>query len=163
MLLLKRLGAYLIDICLLFAILAPAATLVEWALGIFPRTPYQVWLATVMSFSIPAWLYFLLSDCSRSGATVGKKILRLKVTQVGGARVGVLRSLARTAVKLLPWEMAHIFGFALAEQIGTALQAAGLIAANVLVLVYLVVLIANRGRRSVHDLVVKTEVVLIEK
>ena len=91
--------------------------LVEWALGIFPRTPYQVWLATVVSFSIPAWLYFLLSDCSGSGATIGKK-LRLRVVQTGGARVGWLRSLARTAIKLLPWEMAHIFGFALAEQVG---------------------------------------------
>ncbi len=162
MLIIKRSTAYLIDICLLFAILAPAATLVERALGIFPRTPYQVWLATVMSFSIPAWLYFLLSDCSRSGATLGKKILHLRVAQVDGAGVGWLRALARTAIKLLPWEMAHIFGFALAEQVGAALQAAGLIAANVLVLVYLVVLILNHGRRSIHDLVVKTEVVLIE-
>mgnify|MGYP001027524896 FL=1 len=160
MLLLKRLAAYLIDICLLFAVLAPTTLLVEQVLGLFPRTPYQVWVAAVVSFSIPTWLYFLFSDCSRSGATVGKKILRLKVTQAGGARVGLLRSLARTAVKLLPWEMAHIFGFALAEQVGPTFQAAGLIAANGLALIYGAVLVARRGRCSVHDLAVRTEVTL---
>jgi uncharacterized RDD family membrane protein YckC len=163
MLILKRSAAYVLDICLLFVILAPAALLVEQWLGIFPPTPSQVWLAAVVSFSIPAWLYFLLSDCSRSGATLGKKVLRLRVVQVGGARVGWLRALARTAIKLLPWEMAHIFGFALAEQLGSSFQAAGLIAANGFVLIYLAVLIANHGRRSIHDLVVNTEAVLINK
>ncbi len=163
MLVLKRSVAYVLDICLLFAILAPAALLVEQVVGIIPRTPSQVWLAAVVSFSIPAWLYFLLSDCSRSGATLGKKVFHLRVVEAGGAGIGWLRSLARTAIKLLPWEMAHIFGFALAEQVGQTFQAAGLIAANGLVLAYLAVLIANHGRRSVHDLLVNTEVVLINK
>jgi hypothetical protein len=57
--------------------------------------------------------------------------------------------------------MAHIFGFALAEQVGEAAQTAGLLAANGLLLAYLAVLVATRGRRSVHDLLVKTEVVSI--
>jgi uncharacterized RDD family membrane protein YckC len=156
----KRVAAYLIDICLLFATLAPAALLVEKALGIFPHTMWQVWLATVVSFSIPAWLYFWLSDSSRSGATLGKRVLHLKVVRDHGGRVGWLRALVRTAIKLLPWEMAHIFGFALAEQIGPAFQAVGLIMANGLAFIYLVVLVTSRGRRSVHDLVALTEVEL---
>jgi hypothetical protein len=52
MLILKRSVAYVLDICLLFAILAPAALLIEQLLGIFPRTPSQVWLAAVVSFSM---------------------------------------------------------------------------------------------------------------
>mgnify|MGYP001139572852 CR=1 len=154
---LKRSSAYLLDIALLFAILAPAATLVEWALGIFPKTPTQIYLATMISFSLPTWLYFLTSDCSRSGATLGKRVFHMKVTRSSGARVGLWRSLARTAIKLLPWELAHIFGFALAGIISTSLQTAGLIAANVLVVVYGAVLIATRGKQSMHDLLAKTQ------
>lgn len=154
----RRLAAYLIDVCLLFAILAPTALLVETALGIMPQTMSQVWAATVISFSIPAWLYFILSDCSRSGATVGKKLLHLKVVGAGGGQIGWLRALLRTAIKLLPWEMAHLFGFALAEHLGQAWQAAGLFSANGLVLIYLAVLVSQRGRRSVHDLVARSEV-----
>ena len=42
MLIVKRSAAYVLDICLLFVILAAAALLVEQLLGIFPSTPSQV-------------------------------------------------------------------------------------------------------------------------
>ena len=61
------------------------------------------------------------------------------------------RALARTAVKLLPWEAAHIFGFALAGAVPDVVQVSGLVAANVLVLVYFGMAAATGGRRSVHD------------
>jgi uncharacterized RDD family membrane protein YckC len=156
---LKRMGAYCVDVLLLFATLATTATVVERWLRITPQTPRQVWVATVLSFSIPVWLYFTLGDHSRSGATIGKKLFRLRVLRVGGSRVSLSRSLARTAIKLLPWEMAHLFGFALAQEVGAVVQGAGLIAANVLAVVYLIVLLATRGRLSVHDLLVDTNVV----
>ena len=156
---LKRVGAYVVDILLLFVILASAATLIEQWLRISPHTPRQVWMATVLSFSIPVWLYFTLADHSPSGATIGKRVFRLRVLRLPGSRLSLLRSFARTALKLLPWELAHLFGFALAAEIGAALQAAGLIAANALVVIYLAVLLATSGRQSVHDLLVHTEVV----
>jgi len=156
---LKRVGAYVVDILLLFVILASAATVVEQSLRISPQTPRQVWLATVLSFSIPVWLYFTLADHSRSGATIGKKVFRLRVLRVPGSRLSLPRSFARTALKLLPWELAHLFGFALAAEVGAGVQAAGLIVANALVVIYLAVLLATGGRQSVHDLLVHTEVV----
>lgn len=156
---LKRIGAYLIDIVLLFVVLAPLSLLAQRALDITPQSEVEVWIAAVMSFSIPAWLYFMLSDHSAAGATVGKRLLRLRVTTETHGPVSLARALLRTAVKLLPWELAHIFGFALAGVVGPGVQNAGLIAANLLVVVYLVVLLLYRGRRSVHDLVVKTQVV----
>jgi hypothetical protein len=54
-------------------------------------------------------------------------------------------------VKLLPWEMTHLSAFALASYLG-------LVIANALVVVYLAVVVWTRGRRSVHDYVVGTEV-----
>lgn len=157
----KRTTAYLLDVALLFAVLAPAALLVERWFNIKVQTPQQVWIATVLSFSLPAWSYFVLSDRSESGATIGKRLLRLRVTGVKGSRVSLARALARTAVKLLPWETAHIFGFALAGQVGPAAQTAGLIGANVLTVAYFVSMLATGGRRSIHDLIVKTEVILV--
>lgn len=48
--------------------------------------------------------------------------------------------------------MAHIFGFALAEELESAMQSTGLIAANILLLIYLAITIATQGQRSLHDL-----------
>jgi uncharacterized RDD family membrane protein YckC len=153
---LRRILAYTVDIVLLFLALAPAATLVERLLGLAPQTPGQVWVAIVLSFSIPAWTYFVLCDSSRSGATLGKRIFGLHTTRRDGGRLNFLKALGRTAVKLLPWEMAHIFGFAIADQVGPVVQLIGLIAANVLTLVYLIICLATGGRRSLHDLLAAT-------
>lgn len=160
---LKRTLAYLFDVVLLFVVLAPAALLVERWLDIKVLTPFQVWIATVLSFSIPTWCYFLLSDRSRSGATIGKRLLRLRVLGVGGERVSFGRAFARTAVKLLPWEVAHLFGFALAGRVGSNVQVTGLISANALAIAYLVAMVATAGRSSIHDLLVSTEVVPVSR
>lgn len=157
-LVLKRIAAYLIDIALLFAILAPAALLVERLLRITPQNAYQVWLAAVLSFSLPAWLYFCLSDQSKTGATLGKKILGVRVFSTKADRINLWRALARTAIKLLPWELAHIFGFGLAEQVSSQVQSAGLIASNALVIAYLAIFLVTGGKRSLHDILVHTEV-----
>jgi uncharacterized RDD family membrane protein YckC len=157
-LILKRVFAYGIDILLLFVVLAPAVTLAEWLFHIKPQTPLQVWIATAFSFSIPAWMYFILSDHSKLGATLGKRLFRLQGTTQAGSRPTILRAFARATVKLLPWEMPHIFGFALAEVVTGAVQAAGLITANILGIVYLAILVASQGRRSLHDLLAGTQV-----
>ncbi len=154
----QRALAYMIDIVLLFVTLATLVIIMARMTGLMPETHSQVWVATVLSFSIPAWLYFTLSDHSRLGATLGKRLLKLRVVTISKDQLSLGRSLARTAVKLMPWELAHIFGFALAGQLGSVGQSAGLIAANGLILIYLIVALVTRGKRSIHDLVVGTEV-----
>jgi len=152
----RRIFAYTVDVVLLFVVLAPAALLVERLLGLAPQTPGQVWVAIGLSFSIPAWLYFILCDSSRSGATLGKRLFRLHTARSDGSRLNIFRAVGRTAVKLLPWEMAHIFGFAIADQVGPVVQSIGLAAANGLTLVYLIVCLVTGGRRSFHDLLAAT-------
>jgi len=158
-LVIKRMLAYTLDIVFLFLILAPTAFLVEWIFDIEPQTNSQIWIAAIMSFSLPAWLYFFLSDLSRGGATIGKRIMKLRVCPIGEKEI-ITPGMAfiRTAVKLLPWEIAHVFGFALADALGSVFQSAGLITANVLIVIYLVILIKNRGEKSLHDIVSKTKV-----
>ena len=62
-------------------------------------------------------------------------------------------SLARTAIKLLPWELSHLAAFALGDRFGelTTLQGVLLVIANLLAMIWLVLAIVSRGERSVHD------------
>jgi uncharacterized RDD family membrane protein YckC len=163
MLLIRRAAAYFTDILLLFAVLAPVGYLARMAAGWPGAAPtgFEVWVASAVNFSVPAWAYFALSDRSPRGATIGKRLLRVRVSRHGIGQVGGLRALARTAVKLLPWETAHVSAFALsagADGLAPA-QVVGLTAANGLAVAYFVAVCLTRGRRSVHDYVVATEVV----
>ncbi len=154
--LIRRIGAFLTDILLLFVVIVPASFLLLWVTGYMPRTGPEIWHWLLLTASLPAWLYFILCDHSARGATVGKRLFKLRAVTTASERISLGRALVRTAVKLIPWEVTHVSGFGLANQ--PALQTAGLIAAYGLIFAYLIVLAISRGRRSVHDLVVRTEV-----
>jgi len=157
---LRRALAYLVDIAILFAVLGPAGFLVQQAIGYAPTTGPEIWGVLILNFSIPVWIYFWLSDASRRGATLGKRIFRIRVVGSDGRPPGPGRALARTALKLLPWEMVHLSAFALSPDPDafSVLQSIGLTVANVLMLVYLYEAFASHGRRSVHDRVASTEI-----
>jgi len=60
-----------------------------------------------LSLTLPVVLYFAITESSRWQATIGKRVLGLRVQTVSGARVPFGRSLARSTFKFLPWEIAH--------------------------------------------------------
>lgn len=159
----RRIAAYGLDCLLLFLVLVPTGYLVQRAVGFVPSTGQEVWYTLLVGFSLPAWLYFIYCDRSARGATLGKRILSIRVSTRAGARLSTLQAAGRTAVKLLPWELVHAAGFALStdmSQLATA-QIVGLVTANVLVLVYLGIAVGTGGRASLHDLVLSTEVRLL--
>ena len=161
MLLLRRVGAFTLDCALLFLVLGTLGGVLKLCLQWpTPSTGPGIWLAIALNFSVPTWIYLVASDQSVRGATVGKHLLGLRVSRVGGGRLGIGRAFLRTAVKVLPWELTHISAFALASEPGRidTTQGIGLAAANGLALAYLLVAAGTRGRRSVHDLVANTEV-----
>lgn len=49
----RRIGAYLIDICILFVVLAPLGLLVQGLIGVSQRTGTEVWLTILVNFSVP--------------------------------------------------------------------------------------------------------------
>lgn len=154
-LLARRVAAYLLDILLLFVVLAPLGQIILGLLGTTPRSGPEIAQTVLWNFSLPAWLYFALSDRSASGATLGKRLLALQVRTERGERLGLGRALARTAIKLLPWELVHIFAFALSADLSEfrPLQLAGVSVANLLTLIYLALVVVTRGRRSAHDFI----------
>jgi uncharacterized RDD family membrane protein YckC len=150
----RRIAAYLLDMLILFGVLAPAGQFILWLLDATPpQTGPMIARVILWYFSLPSWLYFILNDRFASGATLGKRLLKIQVRDVSGERLSIGRALARTAVKLVPWELVHVSAFALSTNLNrfSQRQVIGVGAANVLTVVYLGVAVATRGRRRVHD------------
>lgn len=60
-----------------------------------------------LSLTLPVILYFAIAESSRWQATLGKRLLGVRVETLTGGRVALGRSLARSTIKFLPWEIAH--------------------------------------------------------
>ena len=75
--LLRRVCAYILDVSLLFSILAPLGYLVQQWIGFSPTTAQEVYKTLFLNFSIPVWAYFTLADTSIRGATIGKRVFNL--------------------------------------------------------------------------------------
>lgn len=150
----RRLAAYAVDVTLLAAVLIPLTFLVQAVTGYRAETGPAIWVATILTISVPSWTYFAVADTSPSGATAGKRLLRLRTRTADGARLSPTRALLRTAVKLAPWELTHLSMFGLAVELGTfsPLQIVLLSSVYVLLAAYLIVALRHGGERSVHDL-----------
>lgn len=165
--LLRRAGAYVLDVTLLFVVLAPLGYVVQLAFGVDLSAPTAqgVYITLVLNFSLPAWTYFVLADHSRGGATLGKRLLSLCTQTEDGGRVCLGRALVRTAVKMVPWEIVHVSAFLFAPALGQLAVGnyIGIGASYILSFAYLFVAWRMRGYRSVHDFVASTCVTMVRK
>jgi uncharacterized RDD family membrane protein YckC len=64
-------------------------------------------------FAVIAFAYFALAEASPVRATLGKRLLGMRVTKLDGSRVGVVRSVARNLLKGLS-AVVLMIGFAMA-------------------------------------------------
>ncbi|MEV0613490.1 RDD family protein [Nonomuraea sp. NPDC050404] len=108
---------------------------------------------------LPVWIYLVVTEAGTARATWGKRRAGLVVTAVGGGRPGPVRIMVRNAVKLLPWQLAHIAVLRLWTGQGDSV-----VVVPALVLCYglvgaTVALMLLRGdRAALHDLVAGTRV-----
>src|SRR5690606_18114188 len=61
----------------------------------------------IATLTLPVVLYFTVLEWSRWKGTVGKHVLGLRVVSEDGQRLTFGRSLWRSIVKFVPWEIAH--------------------------------------------------------
>lgn len=76
-----------------------------------PPRPSGPWKAQAIGFiamTVPVTLYFALMESSPRGATLGKRVLDLRVTSAAGERLPVSRTLLRNIIKFIPWEFGHL-------------------------------------------------------
>jgi len=161
----RRAEAFLFDILLIFVVAGSCGFIIQRLISDPSQTGMGIWINILWNFSLPSWLYFFLSDRSKTGRTIGKRIFKLQVISQRKERLGWARAFGRTAIKLLPWEIIHFSAFALSKDISylSPIQLIGLSIGNGLAFVYLIVTILTRGRRSVHDILLKTEVRVFER
>lgn len=145
--------------------LAPTGIVVQTALGIEPETAQGIYLTLLINFSLPAWAYFTWGDISARGATIGKRLFAITTRAPGARRIDPSRALGRTGIKMIPWELTHASVFLFAPALGTfdLLNWIGLGFAYALIFLYLGVAWRTGGRKSVHDLVVGTEIRLAKQ
>ena len=113
---------------------------------------------TLLTISLPTWLYFAGSEQSTWQATIGKRVFRLIVTDIWGDRIGFGRALLRTVIKLLPWELSH-----LTVNLPTSIMYEpepkfrfGFVVVFVLLVFYPALVLLTRRHQSLHDLIAKT-------
>ena len=71
-----------------------------------PDAPWEAQLLGFVALTLPVTLYFAVSE-GVVGATLGKRVFGLVVRNLSSAPLLLRRSLIRSAVKFVPWELAH--------------------------------------------------------
>lgn len=164
----KRILAFALDYVLIFVYIALTLA-VGFALFLEPLRPVRealfatalsTWLIQFLVMTLPVTLYFALCESSVWQGTLGKRKLGLRVVDAAGGRVGLARSLIRSAVKFLPWELGHtVFRRALYNPQPAWLVNGGIVLIWVLAGAYLASMLVSKKRQALYDLVAGTFVV----
>ncbi|MEJ9228750.1 RDD family protein [Peribacillus butanolivorans] len=128
---------------------------------LFSSSPVTAELTGFLIMTLPISLYFIFCECSRCQGTWGKKKLGIRVVDGSSQRIGLVRSIARTSIKFLPWEVAHfaVWHLMLPTNFSEITILVILNAVCFVALIYLVSPLTNKKRKSVYDWVAGTEVV----
>ncbi len=124
--------------------------------------PLSGQVAAFLLVTLPVTLYFALLEASPWQASWGKRKLHLRVTTVGGTRLSRARALTRTALKFVPWELAHTCVWQIArvpDQAPSSAVLAGLALVGALVAANVASPLADRRRRALYDRLAGTVVV----
>jgi uncharacterized RDD family membrane protein YckC len=103
--LIVRFLALAVDLLLLSCVFFPVTRIVKgkWLLSASDHQWSQGWLVTdplCLAFLVVMFLYFVLFEALMYG-TPGKRILRLRVVALGGARAGLQKSLVRNVLRVV--------------------------------------------------------------
>lgn len=173
-LVIRRLLAFGLDYLVIFGYLVVLAGVSIGVLSSGLRGAYSAawstaWSAELMGFlllTLPVVLYFAILESTTAGATLGKRVLRLGVRALDGTQFRFHRSLLRSAVKFLPWELAHftIWHYVYATTARAQPAAWTMISLGfvyMLVAAYLITLAAGRSHRTIYDRLAGSSVVFI--
>lgn len=109
----QRVAAFALDYILLLGYLIGLVFLSLLANQLFDAYPWlfadrvRAQFVAFLLVTLPVTLYFAISESSVRQATWGKQRLRLKVADQHGNRISFGKSLGRTLLKFIPWELSH--------------------------------------------------------
>lgn len=108
---------------------------------------------------LPVWLYLTLTESADAAATIGKRIKGLTVTLDLDGRASWTRIALRNAIKLLPWQLAHVAVSRFIYGVEFAVAITAYSASLLIVVVTLVMVVVDPKRRALHDRLAGTRVV----
>jgi uncharacterized RDD family membrane protein YckC len=165
-----RVLAFALDYLPILLYLALVAALSALVNAVFPDllpalfgNPVSGQLTAFFLVTLPVTLYFALLESSAWQATWGKRVLRLKVVGANGERLSRVRALGRTALKFIPWELAHtcIWQMGFGSQSVPPAIVAGLTLVWILVGANVASLLISPRRQPLYDRLAGTSVVSI--
>jgi uncharacterized RDD family membrane protein YckC len=160
----RRIFAFGLDYLIIISYAGLLFGLVQ-LVGIVLHDP-SPWLGQLIGFvslTLPVMLYFTLMENGQKQGTLGKRALHLRVL-TENEEIASLRSLLlRNVLKFLPWEMAHFgihwtFFYSRQEMEMPLWLWVPLILSQVLVLIFLGGMVANRQGQTLYELLSHTRV-----
>lgn len=164
----RRIGAFGIDYLVILAyiaVLVGAGALVRLLLPEAARVLFGSALSSqltgFLSLTVPVSLYFIVSEAGDAGATWGKRRLGMRVLDGEDRSIGIGRSIARTGLKFLPWELSHTLIWQLSFAGGNppAVVTGGFALVWAIVGANLLSVLLDRQRRALYDRLAGTRVV----
>lgn len=111
---------------------------------------------------LPTWLYLTITEAGPRHATLGKRTAGLAVVDDLGGDPPWTRFAARNAVKLAPWQLAHLAAARFMLDTGHGVALAAYAAGLALAIVTVLMAVRDPQRRGLHDRVAGTRVVTRE-
>ena len=163
----RRLVAYWLDITLLytaiFGLQFGFAALTNWTVANWlaaTHNSFLIYTWIVFTTSALMWLYFILLESAPRQATLGKRLMGLKVTDMSGNRLTVKRAVLRTAAKLAFFEIGHLsflFPTPLFREANPPFRVGFAVVIALMGIYFLTTLITPKSQ-SIHDLLIGTVV-----
>ncbi len=158
---LRRLAAFAIDCGLLGIYAGVLFTISPFLRPLFTGSPYMAEFTGFLLLTLPFAIYFAICEASSWSASVGKKVMKLHVVDFSTSkRVHFSKSLLRSIVKFLPWELAH-FAIWHAFIFASSLQyiAMGALTVSYILMIAYAVGLIRRPHRTLYDRFAQTKVV----
>lgn len=159
----KRLLAYWLDFVFLASILISLQLLLYRTTSGFPFDflirGYEIEIWVLLTISLPVWLYFIYSEFLKQ-QTIGKRLLKILVTNKADSNISINQVVTRTFIKLLPWELTHLI-ILVPKPWWTIEQPENqylIYIPNIIMFLYIVVLFLSKGNKGIHDYVANTMV-----
>jgi uncharacterized RDD family membrane protein YckC len=113
----RRLLAALLDYCVVLGwLVVLVAIFVPLSLANLTPWDHHPDLIAFLASVVPVWLYLTVTESGAAGATWGKRRAGLRVLGPRGRRAHPVRVAVRNAVKLVPWQLAHLGVVALSSK-----------------------------------------------
>ncbi|MET3574220.1 RDD family protein [Bhargavaea ullalensis] len=162
-----RIKAFLIDYLLIAAYIIllglVSVFLFPQIQRLFAGPPALAQTAGFFLMTLPVSAYFIISDSAAGRGSLGKRIVGLQVTDLRCRPLSLPRSILRTALKFLPWELSHFLVYRLVgtgdgEGVPISLSILGILIYALMAL-YMIVPFLNQRKQSVYDLLTLTQVI----